>query len=118
MRTMTVKEAIEQGYEHYLVDGQEYGYLRDIGDFEDEDEDDVFVLADKEYSHPKGLSNDEIQEMFAEHIWNNYCSETGCDTDEVYDLIKAIDFKDVTERIEKALKAVRYKMATNIQLTK
>lgn len=114
--TLTVKEAIEQGYEHYLVDKGEYGHLRDISDFEDETEDEVFLLADKEYSHPKGLPNGELQEMLADNIWDNYCSDTGCDTNEVYDLIKAIDFSDVSERIDKALESVKYKRATKIRL--
>lgn len=114
--TLTVKEAIEQGYEHYIVDKGEYGHLREISDFEDETEDEVFLLAEKTYRHPNGLSNEQIQEMFANDIWDNYCSDTGCDTDEVYDLIKAIDFSDVSERIDKALESVQYKIATQIRL--
>lgn len=118
--TLTIKEAIEQGYEYYLYADTEWQTLKSIEDAKHEFlqmNHPIIFLASKEVKHPIGLSNEEIKETLADIISENYAHDTGCDTDEVYDLIKSLDFEDVIERIDTALQSINYRIESNIRLT-
>lgn len=118
--TMTLQDAIADGYTHVSLNSPDRGYqaLTDINDITQEDIDTGTVyLAQKETFAPAGIDNSELQDLIAEHIAINHSDNTGDDTDTVYDVIKVIDFSDVAERIDAELaKLNSYRWMTNIRL--
>lgn len=120
-KILTIKEALEQGYEYYLHPSTSWQTLNDILDaqqdvFEDNPDAEIF-LADKKPLHPTSLSSDDIAEFLAEFICENHSFETGCDdTNDIYDAIKGIDFSEVSNKIDDALKSFTYHAMTNIRL--
>ena len=106
-QTLTLKEAIEQGYTHCCYGHPSNGYqsLDDLSNITEQDviESEIY-LAGKHTFKPAGLTNEELKELIAEHIWVNHEDRTGDDTDTIYDAIKEIDFQDVSDRIEEVLK--------------
>lgn len=115
-KSLTVQQAIEQGYEHYLEDGEEDQQLQDIrGAFEcEKDFEKNLVLAEKEWQYAKGMTQEEIKDLLADRIAHNHCDDTGIQYEVVYNIIMRLDFQDVEDRITEALKAVAYKMQTDI----
>ena len=114
---LTVKEALEQGYVHYVYNTDGYQSLKFISDVDDInfDRDDVFVVG-KEPQTPAGINSKDLAEMIAEHLQEQFESETSDDTNSVYDAIKELDFTDMENKIAEALSGVYYYSATKIKL--
>lgn len=106
-QTLTLKEAIKQGYTHCCYGHPSNGYqsLDELTNVTEQDvlESEIY-LAGKHTFQPAGLTNGELKELIAEQIWINHEDNTGDDTDTIYDAIKEIDFQDVSDRIEEVLK--------------
>jgi hypothetical protein len=56
-KTLTVKQALEQGYTHYVFNSDGFQSLKDIIHISDEyfNRDDIRVV-EKEFYHPSGIS--------------------------------------------------------------
>ena len=118
--TLTLKEALEQGYTHYCYGHPSNGYqsLQDLSDITESDiKDHDIYLADKETFSPDGIDNESLKDMIADHISSQHYDDTGDDTDTVYDAIKELDFSDVVKRIENKLSELNhYRWITEIKL--
>lgn len=117
IRELTVKEAIEQGYTMYCFNDDGFQGLRDIEDVDDEDlsRNDI-RLVEKEHYHPSGLSSKDIAEILAEHIEVSHYSDSGDDTEAVFNAINDLDFTEAENKISEALSKLKYYRATDIKL--
>jgi len=119
MEKLTVKEALEQGYTKVGTKTNDWQSLVDLEDIKDFDSrETTFYLADKKSNSPS-TSVEDIKELLVEHISVNHSDETGDDTDDVYDLLNAIElseFEPLVEKINKVLEAKTYHWLTDIQL--
>jgi hypothetical protein len=113
---LTVKEALEQGYEYYVYDSDGWQSLKDISDMDMNWDRDDIKLVNKEPNHPFGLDAKYIGETLAEIISVNYSDETGCDTDDVYDAVKDLDFSAVEKMINEALSKINHYRSSGIKL--
>lgn len=119
-QTLTLKEAIKQGYTHCCYGHPSNGYqpLDELTNVTEQDvlENEIY-LAGKHTFQPAGLTNRQIKVLLAEQIWINHEDKTGDDTDTIYEAIKDIDFQDVSDRIEEALKKYNtFRYITEIKL--
>lgn len=118
---LTVQQALEQGYKYYVYgDVNEWSPALRI-------EGEGFIqwergpmLTGKEPSMHPGIDKDSIAELIAENIACNWSDESGDDTDEVYDIVKALDYTAVADMINAALseKKIRAYEVTDIKLIK
>lgn len=114
---LTVKEALEQGYVFFAQDKGEFQHLHRIDVIKDADfEFGPYMLAEKESYYTPSISSEEIAETLADIIYSQCGDETGDDTDDVYNIVKALDFTDAAERINNALVKKKYYKLTKIQL--
>lgn len=114
---LTVKEALEQGYVYFGQDKGEYQHLHSIEGITDADfEFGPVMLAEKEPYYTPSVSGESIAELLADHIANWNGDETGDDTDDVYDIVNALDFTTAANAINKALQNKKYYKLTSIQL--
>jgi hypothetical protein len=117
---LTVKEAIEQGYEYFGVDGPDWQSLQELGDIDCELELDPDFLDDKNLftknSYSPSMSKQEIAELLADIIAVNHSEETGDDTDDVFDIVNGLDFTETANMINNALEKKRYYTLTDIKL--
>ncbi len=116
MESLTVKQALEQGYEYYVYDSDGWQSLKDISDMEMDFDRDDLVLVNKDPQHPFGLNAKYIAETLAEIISVNYSDETGCDTDDVYDAIKDLDLSETEKTINEALSKINHYRSSGIKL--
>jgi DNA-binding XRE family transcriptional regulator len=118
-RYLSVKEALEQGYDRYCFNMEGFQGLRSIKDVTEEDlaRDDIRIIEKDSYS-PAGLTSKQIAEMLAEQIHLTHVDDTGDDTNTVYDVIKALDFTETEKKITKALSDLYYSRASDIKLVK
>lgn len=116
MTELTVKQALEKGYEYYVYDSDGWQSLKDISDMEMDFDRDDLVLVEKEARHPFGLDAKYIAETLAEIISVNYSDETGCDTDDVYDAVKDLDLSGTEEIINEALSKINHYRSSGIKL--
>ncbi len=119
METLTVKEAIDQGYTKYGFSDKEWQNTQELHDdvfkeVEEENWEDL-VLFGKESSHPN-IDAKTIGELLSEHIGINDSEECARDDDEVYTTVSAMDFSDVAKKINKELEKHKYWMLTDIKL--
>lgn len=119
-QTLTLKEALEQGYTYCCYGHPSNGYqsLYDLSTITQQDiEESEIYLAGKHTFRPRGITNEELKELIAEDIWRNHEENTGDDTYTIYDAIKEIDFQDVADRIDKVLnKHNTFRYITEIKL--
>lgn len=113
---MTVKQALEEGYEYYVYDSDGWQALNYISDNEMDFERSDIVLVKKETVSPAGIDSKAIAELIAEHLEVNHSDDTGDDTEQVYDIIKKLDFSDVEKQIDEALNAIKYYTSSGIKL--
>lgn len=120
MEILTIEQALQQGYTHFVYASDGYQAIKSIeeysrsGDIDFTRED--IRLVDKTPFHPTGLSNEVIQDLLADTVAVNHHDDTGDDTDAVFDAIKEIDFSDVEERIQVALNGLNYYKQVDIKL--
>lgn len=114
---LTVKEALEQGYIYFAKDQGEFQHLHRIEGITEADfEDGPQMLAEKDSYYTPAVSSEEIAETLADIVYSQCGDETGDDTDDVYDIVKSLDFTDAANRINEALKYKKYYKLTSIQL--
>ncbi len=123
-KELTVAEAISEGYTRYGFANREWQTTNDLEDLRNEISegvDDVnwdhIVLFGKESSRPT-INTKQIADLLAESIGEDDAQETGRDDDAVWDTILALNFDEVTNRINKALEQHEYWMLTDIKLIK
>ena len=122
MKKLTIKEAIDQGYTKYGLEGREWQSVEDLHDdvFEEQEEAnwDDLVLFEKDASYPS-IDSDTIAEKLAEQIAENDAEECQRnDDDVVYNAVKAIDYTEIADKINKELEQFKYWMLTDIKLIK
>lgn len=117
-KTITVNDAIEQGYMFFAHDTGEFGHLHKIENITDADfePDRPLYVAEKESYYSPSISSEEIAEALADIIDCQCGDETGDDTDDVRDIVIELDFTEVAEKINEALKHKKYYKLTTIQL--
>lgn len=119
LETLTIKEAIKQGYTRYGYYDREWQMVNKIHDqmFEeiDEYEHDNIVLFEKKSKAPS-ISSDAIAEILSDHIGESDSEECMRDDDCVYETVSKIDFTDVAEMINKKLEQHKYWMITDVKL--
>lgn len=114
---ITVAEAIEQGYVYFATDKGEFQHLNSIEGITDADfEYGPQLVADKEPYHVPCISPEEIAETLADIVSQQNADETGDDTDDVYDIVKALDYSAMAATINEAIKHKKYYKLTNIEL--
>lgn len=113
---LTVKEALEKGFEHWGYEGREFQSLNDLEDISPDDfkSQNNLLLFSKEYTTPTCEEN--IKDFLADHIQEQWWSETTDDTNDVRDAIMDLDLSDIADRINKALESKKYYTLTDIEL--
>lgn len=106
--TLTLKEAIEQGYKYCLFDKEGWQSLIDISDVGEKELERGIVLCEKEPYQPAGMDAKSILEQIAEQIYCQHCDDTGDDTNDVYDRIMDIDLS----ALEPLVKVIDEKLST------
>ena len=116
---LTVKEALEQGYTKAGTKCNDWQSLVDLQDIKDYDSrETTFYLADQKENNPS-IDAEQIKDLLIDHISVNHCDETGDDTDDVYDLLTAMDlseFEAIATKLNEILKAKKYFWLTDIKL--
>lgn len=116
MNQLTIKEALEQGYEYCVHNSEDIQRLIGISDIEEIDfvKDDIRIV-DKDPKHPTGISSKDLADMIAEQLQCDY-NEVVDDEDSVYDVIKKLDFTEMENKIIAALSEINYYPVTDIKL--
>ncbi len=121
MKELTIKEAIEQGYTKYGFEDQDDQFTNDLHDdvFEEYDEEyhGGMVLFEKETVTPK-IGKDYLSDTLPEPIFEYEFEELIGLDDLILDEIKAIDYTEITEKINKVLGKHKYWILTDIHLVK
>lgn len=118
MEQLTVKEALEQGYEYYGIAERDYQTLQDIEDFSSDyiQEGETAALFDKTPAFSPTIDAEDLAELIAEHIQCKVDDNTNDDTNDVYDKVKNLDYSATAAFINKALEEHKYYNLTKIQL--
>lgn len=115
---LTVKEALEQGYENYFIPSNGWQGVNNIADITP----DVFLkediyLCNKEPQIPSSLSADIIAEMIAERAESDYEDETGSDdASNIYEGVLALNYFDIAQKIKEEMANHGYYKQSKIQL--
>ena len=117
-KKLIISEAINQGYKYFIYPSDGYQALKSLDDYsEDEINWDANpTLCQKEPQHPNGMTADELREHLAETISEEFASQTGCDTDIVYDAIMEIDFNDTASKIQEKLNKIDFYWQSEIEI--
>jgi hypothetical protein len=120
---LTLKEATEQGYEHYLYAGEQFQSLQDLAFIEDSDFDKGKIeLVNREPYHPSsGMDAESILDMIAEQVWLNHHDESGDDTSSVNDAIRELPkelFDPILKAMQDKLNTLNYYKSSGIELIK
>lgn len=117
MGKLTVKEAIEQGYEYAGIDTGDYGRLLNIADLADEFESNRIWIAEKDANYFT-ISGEDLKEIIADQIVNDYCDRSGNDDgDNVHkEIMDSIDVTAIRESINKVFEKHWWRMLTNIEI--
>jgi hypothetical protein len=114
--TLTVAQAIEQGYESCLYNEDGFQAMTSLKYPDDINFDRHPVLASQDSVHPTSPKADYIKGMIADFVQENWQEETLDDTNSVSEAIMELDFTDVEQRINAALRNVNYYTGTDIKL--
>lgn len=116
IKSLSVKEALEQGYEYAGDPSKDYQCFIPINDLGEEDfKRHKWVLASIETYVPS-ITAKSIAEILAEHMESDVGNDTGDDTEEVYHTILKLDFESTARIINEALKNRWYRTLTKITL--
>ncbi|MBP1165082.1 hypothetical protein JOE44_001966 [Chryseobacterium sp. PvR013] len=120
MSRLTIQQAIDQGYEYFVYPADGYQALKSLSDYAENEInwENNPTLCNKEPQHPAGMNAEELRDHLADVISDNHASETGCDTDCVFDAIKEIDFTDIAEKIQDKLNGINFFWQSEIALKK
>lgn len=121
-KTLTVKQALEQGYESYFYnsDGwQGMKYISDIliePDSIDWKRDDIFI-SEKQARQTMSLSEGELKDIIIDQLEGTYYDLTSDDDSSVInDAFSDFDFKTLEDAINKVLEGVTTYHSTDIKL--
>ncbi len=113
METLTIKEAIEQGYTCALSeDGDYYTELDGLCD-DDLDSFDLFLGSKETFKF--SISENAIKDLIEQYIENQ--DEVNDESETLYDEIKIIDYKAICDLINPSFKT-NYHSVTGIKLVK
>ena len=113
---MTIAKALEEGYTLCGRPQQEWQHLLKIDEMTEPDfEEGKWVLADKE-PMTVSTSNEEIQELLADHMEAKWCDQCADDTEEVYKTVKELNFTQTAKLINDSLVNQKAYNLTQIQL--
>lgn len=117
---LTLQQAIDQDYQYFVYPANGYQALNALTDYSEEEInwDNNPTLCHKEPQHPAGMDAEELKDHLADLIADNHASETGCDTDDVSDAIKEIDFSEIAEKIQEKLNGINFYWQSEIELVK
>jgi hypothetical protein len=120
IKTLTVKQAIEEGYTlcgFANKDWQSLIPLEDITDeyFKDSSYNGKLVLAEKQ-SHSYLVDAETFRDLLADTVGENYRQECADDTDEIEELIKEVDFTEIVNTINEKISVKKWWILTNIEL--
>lgn len=123
MEKLTLKEAIEQGYESWLYADEQFQSLNDLAFIEDSHFNGrkIELVSKEPYSPSSGIDADSILDLLAEQIWENHHGETGDDTDTVSDAIRELPkemFAPILKAIDDKLNTLSYYKSSGIELVK
>lgn len=113
---LTVKEALEEGFEYYFYDSDGWQSMKEIKDMEMDFSRDDISLAEKQSYNPSGLSSKDIADYLADRIQDQHNSETSCDTNDIYESIVELDFSEAERLINEALSKMNYYLSSGIKL--
>ncbi len=122
MQHLTVKEALEQGYESYFYNSDGWQAMKYISDIEkdptliDWSRDDIF-LVEKEPRQAISLSEGELKDLIIDQLECQYMDVTGDDdTNTISDAFSGFDFKPFEEQVNKILEGITTYHTTEIKL--
>lgn len=113
---LTVAQAIEQGYTHWIYSSDGFQGLMTVADIERDHFHKEIELIEKEPYHPAGLSEDDIIEHIADMIEEKHQEESGDDTLSVYNAIKELKCPELVELINRKLQGLNYYKSSGIIL--
>lgn len=114
---LTKSEALTQGYEMYGTDMGEFQRLSRIEHLnEDNFEDGPIYAANKEPYYTPQVSKEFIATLLAEQIADLNHDQTGDDDDDVFDIVKVLNFTAAADMINEALKHKKYYKLTKIEI--
>lgn len=121
MEQLTINEALEKGYTHYIFQKDGFSFIKSISEMDPTDlERDDIVIVDPEPYHSVGMSAGDMKDFIVEQIACQSDDETGDDTDTVFDaLVKHLDAKDfelICDKIQSVLNGINYYKPTEIKL--
>jgi len=111
--TLTVKEALEQGYTHYGFDGEEYNHK--ISKIDNAYFPDGALLVDKDNSYPFTISAKSIEEWVCETLIGEQ-DEVSDPDGELSELASEADFQKLADDINERMSKIKYRDLTDIEL--
>lgn len=121
VKQLTVKEAIDQGYESFFYNSDGWQGMKYLSDIEkgyevDWSRDDIYIV-EKEARQCISLAEDEIKDMVIDNLECSYYDATNNDDDNVIrDAFAKFDFKPFEEAISKVLEGITSYHSTDIKL--
>ena len=121
MNQLTVKEALEQGYENFFYNSDGWQGMKYIADIEkgykvDWSRDDIFIV-EKNPTQAISLSEGELKDLIVDHFDGQYYDVTNNDDSNVIsDAFSGMDFNPFEDAIEKVLEGVTFYRPTDIKL--
>lgn len=118
---LTVKEAIEQGYQHFFYNSDGWQALKHLSDIEkgykvDWSRDDIYIV-EKEPKQVMSLSEGEIKDLIVDHLEGQYYDLTSNDDPNVVaDAFGDFDFSDIEKKIDAVLEGITSYKSTDIKL--
>lgn len=121
-KQLTLQQAIEQGYTHFLYADEQYQVLQELESVKDYDYEKDIELVNKE---PELLDSyideEDLREWIAEQVSCQHSDETGDDTDQVFDALEKLPlelFTPIIEAITEKMKSISYYKSSGIKLVK
>ena len=119
METITLKEAIEQGYKYYGFSDREWQQTYELHDdiFQEVGEDywDDLVLFDKESEQPL-ITSKQIADLLSDSIGEQDSCESGREDDVVYEAVNSVSYTEIAKTVNDALKPCEYWKLTDIKI--
>ena len=118
---LTIKEALDQGYEYYGFHSHEWQTLNELHeDLRRELEEEGRSIEDvrlfgKEVECPK-ISSKELADVVSDYIGDQDSDICMRDDDRVYETVLEVDFTDIADHINNKLQQHSYRMLTDIGL--
>lgn len=115
---LTKSEALAEGYVYYGKESDSFQFVTRLEHLNDVDfeEDGPFLLVEKEPYYTPSINAEDIADLLADNMNSWSGDNTGDDTDDVYDTVKALDFTQTAALINEALKDKRYYKLTKIEV--